>query len=169
MESARTFLWLTFGALCMFLFIEWNEQSSRTTFAVAEQNETATPGTEYSDNAEASSSSFQENLPTIDSNIVRVLETAAKRSETTSLSNSVLSITVDSKGADIVGATLLKYYPSKDDTENNIDLMYVNNPVFEFHRLQSGLLSSSGGSNPSHVENYVLYLDQEMPLNMFGT
>ena len=68
----------------------------------------------------------------------------------------MLSITVDSKGADIVGATLLKYYPSKDDTENNIDLMYVNNPVFEFHRLQSGLLSSSGGNNPSHVENYTL-------------
>ena len=156
MESARTFLWLTFGALCMFLFVEWNEQSARTTFTAVEQNETATPKTEYSDTAEASSSSFQENLPTIDSNTVGVSETVAQRSETASLSNSVLSITVDSKGADIVGATLLKYYPSKDDTENNIDLMYVNNPVFEFHRLQSGLLSSGGGNNPSHVENYTL-------------
>ena len=123
MESARTFLWLTFGALCLFLFIEWNEQGARTTFTAVEQNETATPKTEYSDTAEASSSSFQENLPTIDSNTVGVSETVAQRSETASLSNSVLSITVDSKGADIVGATLLKYYPSKDDTENNIDLM----------------------------------------------
>ena len=156
MESARTFLWLTFGALCMFLFVEWNEQSARTTFTAVEQNERATPKTEYNDTAEASSSSFQDNLPTIDSNTVGVSEAVAQRSETASLSNSVLSITVDSKGADIVGATLLKYYPSKDDTENNIDLMYVNNPVFEFHRLQSGLLSSSGGNNPSHVENYTL-------------
>ena len=156
MESARTFLWLTFGALCMFLFVEWSEQNARIAPTVAEQNEIAAPKAEYSDNAEASSSSFQKNLPTIDNNTVGVSETVAQRSETASLSNSVLSITVDSKGADIVGATLLKYYPSKDDTENNIDLMYVNNPVFEFHRLQSGLLSSNGGSNPSHVENYRL-------------
>jgi YidC/Oxa1 family membrane protein insertase len=156
MESARTFLWLTFGALGMFLFIEWSEQSARTTFVETEQAKTDTAKKEYSDIAEASSSSFQENLPTIDSNTVGVSDTVPQRSETASLSNNVLSITVDSKGADIVGATLLKYYPSKDDTENNIDLMYVNNPVFEFHRLQSGLLSSSGGSNPSHVENYSL-------------
>ena len=27
---------------------------------------------------------------------------------------------------------------------------------FEFHRLQSGLLSSGGGNSPSHVENYTL-------------
>ena len=156
MESARTFLWLTFGALCMFLFVEWNEQNARTTPAKAEL--TATPSTtkEYNDNPGARSSSFQESLPTIDNNAVGLSEMVAQRSETTSLSNSVLSITVDSKGADIVGATLLKYYPSKEDTENNIDLMYVNNPVFEFHRLQSGLLSSSGDSNPSHVENYTL-------------
>jgi len=156
MESARTFLWLTFGALCMFLFVEWNEQNARTTFAEAEQAATPTTTKEYNDNPEASSSSFQESLPTIDNNAVGLSEMVAQRSETTSLSNSVLSITVDSKGADIVGATLLKYYPSKEDTENNIDLMYVNNPVFEFHRLQSGLLSSSGGSNPTHVENYTL-------------
>ena len=156
MESARTFLWLTFGALGMFLFIEWSEQNARTSFVEPEQAETGAPKKEYNDNAEASSSSFQENLPTIDSNTVGVTETVTQRLETTSLSNSVLSITVDSKGADIVGATLLKYYPSKEDTENNIDLMYVNNPVFEFHRLQSGLLSSSGGNNPSHVESYTL-------------
>ena len=156
MESARTFLWLTFGALCMFLFVEWNEQNASTTFAEAEQATTPTTTKEYNDNPEASSSSFQESLPTINNNAVGLSEMVAQRAETTSLSNSVLSITVDSKGADIVGATLLKYYPSKEDTENNIDLMYVNNPVFEFHRLQSGLLSSSGGSNPTHVENYTL-------------
>ena len=156
MESARTFLWLTFGALCMFIFIEWNEQNARTSFTGVEQTETRAPNKEYSDNAQASSSLFQENLPVIDNKTVGVSETIAQRSETAKISNSVLSITVDSKGADIVGATLLKYFPSKDDKENNIDLMYVNNPVFEFHRLQSGLLSSSGGSNPTHVENYTL-------------
>ena len=49
MESARTFLWLTFGALGMFLFIEWNEQSTRTTFAEVEQTETGTTKKEYND------------------------------------------------------------------------------------------------------------------------
>ena len=85
MESARTFLWLTFGALCMFLFVEWNEQSARTTFTAVEQNQRATPKTEYNDTAEASSSSFQDNLPTIDSNTVGVSEAVAQRSETAQL------------------------------------------------------------------------------------
>ena len=92
MESARTFLWLTFSALCMFLFIEWNEQTARTTFTAIEQNETTTPKTEYSETVEASSSSFQEDLPTIDSNTAGVSETVAQRSETASLSNSLLSV-----------------------------------------------------------------------------
>ena len=154
MESARTFLWLTFGALCLFLFVEWNEQKARTSFTGTSQAETKTP--EKENNAKTRSAEFQENLPTIDSKTTGIIETVAQRAETTTLSNSVLSITVDSKGADIVGATLLKYYPSKDDKENNINLMYVNNPVFEFHRLQSGLLSSNGSSSPSHIENYTL-------------
>ena len=158
MESARTFLWLSFGALCLFLFIEWNEQNTRTSFTEPDRLETkATPN---ENNAESSSAAFQENLPTIDSKTVGVLEGVAQRAaqkvETTTLSNNVLSITIDSKGADIVGATLLKYYPSKDDRANNISLMYVNNPVFEFHRLQSGLLSSDGSNSPSHIENYTL-------------
>ena len=158
MESARTFLWLSFGALCLFLFVEWNEQNVRTSFTEPDRLETkATPN---ENNAESSSAAFQENLPTIDSKTVGVLEGVAQRAaqkvETTTLSNNVLSITVDSKGADIVGATLLKYYPSKDDRANNISLMYVNNPVFEFHRLQSGLLSADGSNSPSHIENYTL-------------
>ena len=158
MESARTFLWLSFGALCLFLFVEWNEQNARTSFTEPDRLETkATPN---ENNAESSSAAFQENLPTIDSKTVGVLEGVAQRDaqkvETTILSNNVLSITVDSKGADIVGATLLKYYPSKDDRANNISLMYVNNPVFEFHRLQSGLLSADGSNSPSHIENYTL-------------
>ena len=158
MESARTFLWLSFGALCLFLFVEWNEQNARTSFTEPDRLETkATPN---ENNAESSSAAFQENLPTIDNKTAGVLEgvaqRAAQKAETTTLSNNVLSIAVDSKGADIVGATLLKYYPSKDDRANNISLMYVNNPVFEFHRLQSGLLSSDGSDSPSHIENYTL-------------
>ena len=158
MESARTFLWLSFGALCLFLFVEWNEQNARTGFTEADRSEAiATP---KENNAESSSAAFQENLPTVDNKTVGVLEgvapSAAQKVETTTLSNNVLSITIDSKGADIVGATLLKYYPSKDDKANNISLMYVNNPVFEFHRLQSGLLSADGSNSPSHIENYTL-------------
>ena len=68
----------------------------------------------------------------------------------------MLSITVDSKGADIIGAKLLKYYPSKNDKDNNIDLMYVNDPLYEFHRLQSGLLSSCETKLNTHRELFVV-------------
>ena len=157
MESARTILWLAVGALSMFLFIEWNEQNQRASFSATEETPQERPEKQYSDNAESSSSSFQSNLPSItNSESVVSTENSAERPETTTLSNNVLSITVDSKGADIVGATLLKYFPNKKDKQNNVKLMYVNNPVFEFHRLQSGLLSSNNSDSPSHIEKYSL-------------
>ena len=34
--------------------------------------------------------------------------------------------------------------------------MYVNDPLYEFHRLQSGLLSTSGKQSSTHIENYSL-------------
>jgi len=157
MESARTILWLAVGALSMFLFIEWNEQNQRASFSATEETPQERAEKQYSDNAESSSSSFQSNLPSItNSESVVSTENSAERPETTTLSNNVLSITVDSKGADIVGATLLKYFPNKKDKQNNVKLMYVNNPVFEFHRLQSGLLSSNNSDSPSHIEKYSL-------------
>ena len=77
MESARTFLWLSFGALCLFLFVEWNEQNARTSFTEPDRLETkATPN---ENNAESSSAAFQENLPTIDNKTAGVLEGVAQR------------------------------------------------------------------------------------------
>ena len=157
MESARTFLWLTFGALSMFLFIEWNNQGPGLQVENQQNVATKNTTTEMQNYADESSTSFQQNLPSINASEA-VTETTPldKRSETTTISNDVLAITVDSKGADIVGAKLLTYYPNKNEKDTNIELMYINNPLFEFHRLQSGLLSASGKPSPTHLENYTL-------------
>ena len=157
MESARTFLWLTFSALCVFLYIEWSNQDTALGYDSKQENP-APRGLEQTLNtSDESSESFQENLPSINSGeLVAKTNNISERSETTTISNNVLSITVDSKGADIIGAKLLKYYPSKNEKDNNIGLMYVNDPLYEFHRLQSGLLSTSGKQSSTHIENYSL-------------
>ena len=157
MESARTFLWLTFVALCMFLFIEWNDQSRRAAIETKPEPSSIQAPDENVYDAQFSSESFQENLPSISTNSnIDTLAAVSRKSETISLSNNVLSISVDTKGADIVAAKLLKYYPSKNDQDNKIDLMYMNDTISDFHRLQSGLLSTGGENSPTHIENYSL-------------
>ena len=157
MESARTFLWLTFSALCVFLLIEWNNQATVLEFESSEQSPTPRALQQNLIGSDQSSESFQENLPSIiTGEPVGITNKPKPKSETSTISNNVLSITVDSKGADIIAAKLLKYYPSKNDKDNNIELMYVNDPLYEFHRLQSGLLSAPGKASPTHIENYSL-------------
>ena len=157
MESARTFLWLTFSALCVFLFIEWNNQGTALEIVSNQQNPTPRTLQQNLNTSDQSSESFQENLPRINTaEPVANTNNPIATPEATTISNNLLSINVDSRGADIIGAKLLKYYPSKNDMSNNIELMYVNDPLYEFHRLQSGLLSSSGKESPTHIENYTL-------------
>ena len=157
MESARTFLWLTFSALCVFLFIEWSNQDTALELERNQESQSPRGLDQNLNTSDESSESFQENLPSINTGeLVAITNNIRERSETSTISNNVLSITVDSKGADIIGAKLLKYYPSKNDKDNNIDLMYVNDPLYEFHRLQSGLLSTSGKASPTHIESYSL-------------
>ncbi len=157
MESARTFLWLTFSALCVFLFIEWSNQGTALELERNQESQSPRVLDQNLNTSDESSESFQENLPSINTGqLVAKTNNLKPRSETSTISNNVLSITVDSKGADIIGAKLLKYYPSKNDKDNYIDLMYVNDPLYEFHRLQSGLLSTSGKTSPTHIESYSL-------------
>ncbi len=157
MESARTFLWLTLGALCMFLYIEWNDQNGQEELQISlDKNQFLAPA-DIATEAQNRSESFQENLPNITSDSgVSTPNTVSRKSETITLANNVLSISVDTKGADIVAAKLLKYYPSKNERDKNIDLMYMNDTISDFHRLQSGLLSTSGSKSPTHIENYIL-------------
>ena len=157
MESARTFLWLTFGALSMFLFIEWNNQDPGLQVERQQNPARTSPTIEKLDNADESSVSFQQDLPSINASEADTGTASADiSSETTTISNNVLAITVDSKGADIVSAKLLTYYPNKKEKDTTIELMYINDPLYEFHRLQSGLLSTSGKQSPTHLENYSL-------------
>ena len=141
----------------MFLFIEWNDQGRREAPEKITDTGLMQAPAESNSIAQFSSESFQENLPSISSNnSIKTQNIVGRKAETINLSNNVLSISVDTKGADIVAAKLLKYYPSKNDRNNNIKLMYMNDTISDFHRLQSGLLSTSGEKSPTHLENYTL-------------
>ena len=157
MESARTFLWLTCGVLIMFLFIEWNNPGSGQPPETTQESSLIQAPADTAPDPQLSSESFQDDLPSIAANnSVITPNTTSSRSETIILSNNVLSISVDTKGADIVAAKLLKYYPSKNEQDKNVDLMYMNDTISDFHRLQSGLLLTNGAKSPTHIENYSL-------------
>ena len=142
MESGRTFLWLTLGALCMFLFIEWSDQSRSVAIDKKPEISSTQPPIENVSDAQFSSESFQENLPSISTKSNTGSPSAVSRkTETINLSNSVLSILVDTRGADIVSAKLLKYYPSKNDQDNKVDLMYVNDTISDFFGNSTNLCS----------------------------
>ena len=65
MESARTFLWLTFSALCVFLFIEWNNQGTAPEFESNQENPASRKLQQNPNTSDQSSESFQDNLPSI--------------------------------------------------------------------------------------------------------
>lgn len=71
------------------------------------------------------------------------------------LSNDVLEIKINPKrGADVVGATLLGYFLSKDDTENKVQLLSLN--ANSYHYFQTGLLSTTreGRPEPNHQQSF---------------
>ena len=106
MESARTFLWITFGALCMFLVIEWNNKSA----FIDARNPTVVlqEGSIDSIQAPSTPSTFKEQLPSLEiKSIEQSIQRATATVKTTSLSNDVLSLSIDSVGGYIIGATLL--------------------------------------------------------------
>ena len=59
MESARTFLWLTFSALCVFLFIEWNNQGTALEFEGSQENPVPRALQQNPNTSDQSSESFQ--------------------------------------------------------------------------------------------------------------
>ena len=135
----------------MFLVIEWNNKSA----FVDARNPTVVlqEGSIDSIQTPPTPSAFREQLPSLEiESVEQNIQRATATIKTTSLSNDVLSLSIDSVGGDIVGATLLNYYLSKGDTENKIELMFTKNNAF--HRLQSGLLSTSGNEEPNHLQEY---------------
>ena len=70
-----------------------------------------------------------------------------------SLSNNVLEVFINpDKGADIVEAVLIKYFLSKNDTENKVKLLTLNKN--SYHYFQTGLLSTIGKAEPNHQQRF---------------
>ena len=85
MESARTFLWLTFSALCVFLYIEWSNQDTALGYDSNQENPAPRGLRQTLNTSDESSESFQENLPSINSGeLVAKTNNISERSETVS-------------------------------------------------------------------------------------
>ena len=82
-----------------------------------------------------------------------VPESEALPANLVSLSNNVLEVFINpDKGADIVEAVLMKYFLSKNDTENKVQLLTLNKN--SYHYFQTGLLSTIGKAEPNHQQRF---------------
>lgn len=93
-------------------------------------------------------------IPTISKNDP-VEDAASPPLRTDVIKNNVLELHINpNKGADIVGAKLMAYHPTKKETETPIELLSLNNE--SYHYFQTGLISvlGGGGDEANHTRPF---------------
>jgi YidC/Oxa1 family membrane protein insertase len=83
-----------------------------------------------------------------------VVQETKQKPDLVVVTTDVMEVSINTKkGADIVQAKLLNYYPDKKNKTQNIELLsYGEN---SYHYLQTGLLSLNGQPEPNHQEAFV--------------
>ena len=156
MENLRIILWAGFALLLYATYSQWSYEPPEQQAAVQEYstetptNETAKATTNKPNNNDVLS--LSDAIPTINKNnpVEDVVSTALK---TDVIRNNVLEIYINpKKGADIVGAKLMTYHPTKNETDTPIELLSLN--AESYHYFQTGLISVQGGDEANHTKPF---------------
>ena len=92
-------------------------------------------------------------LPSIESRSISQ-ETSSPTVRTEILENNVIELYINpSRGADIVGAKLTKYHPSKQEQETPVELLTLDSDAY--HYFQTGILSLEGENEANHTQSFV--------------
>jgi YidC/Oxa1 family membrane protein insertase len=155
MENLRLPLWAGFFIVAWLLISQWSadyaiktEQPAKTT-AQTRQNapieQTSRPALELSNSLPALSNEL--------SNGPSLVQETKQKLDLVVVTTDVMEVSINTKkGADIVQARLLNYYPDKKNKTQNIELLsYGEN---SYHYLQTGLLSLNGQPEPNHQEAF---------------
>ena len=95
---------------------------------------------------------LSDTLPTIESRSINQ-ETSSPTVRTEKLENTVIEIYITpSRGADIVGAKLTKYHPSKQQQETPVELLTLDPDAY--HYFQTGVLSLEGENEANHTQPF---------------
>ena len=96
---------------------------------------------------------LSDTIPTISSNNPAE-ENMSPALLTDALKNNVLEIYINpNKGADIVGAKLLTYHPTKKETDTPVELLSLNKE--DYHYFQTGLSSGEGADQANHTKQFI--------------
>ena len=91
-------------------------------------------------------------LPSIESRAINQ-ETSSPTVRTDTLENNVIELYINpSKGADIVGAKLIKYHPSKQQQETPVELLTLDPD--SYHYFQTGILSLENENEANHTQSF---------------
>ena len=95
---------------------------------------------------------LSDTLPSIVSRAISQ-ETSSPTVRTEKLENNVIELYINpSRGADIVGAKLTKYHPSKQQQETPIELLTLDPD--SYHYFQTGVLSLEGENEANHTQPF---------------
>jgi YidC/Oxa1 family membrane protein insertase len=156
MENLRLPLWAGFFIVAWLLTSQWSSDYATKT----EQPTKALAQTQQNKPVEQASKvalELSNSLPTLPDELsggpIAVQETKQKL-ELVVVTTDVMEVSINTKkGADIVQARLLNYYPDKKNKIQNVELLsYGEN---SYHYLQTGLLSLNGQTEPNHQETFV--------------
>ena len=156
MENLRLPLWAGFFVVAWFLISQWSADYAIKTDQPAlptDQTRQNIPKEQTNKTALELSNS----LPALSSELSSgssVVQETKQKLDLVVVTTDVMEISINTKkGADIVQAKLLNYYPDKKNKTQNIELLsYGEN---SYHYLQTGLLSLNGQPEPNHQEAFV--------------
>ena len=95
---------------------------------------------------------LSDTLPSIESRSISQ-ETSTPTVRTEKLENNVIELYINpSRGADIVGAKLTKYHPSKQQQETPVELLTLDPEAY--HYFQTGVLSLEGENEANHTQPF---------------
>ena len=144
-------------------YSEWSYEPAEQLATSQEYSpETARPKTRTADTNQATNTARPPNtngvlglsdaIPTISKNNP-VEDTASPPLRTDVIKNNVLELHINpNKGADIVGAKLMTYHPTKKETDTPVELLSLNTGAY--HYFQTGLISVLGGDEANHTRPF---------------
>ena len=143
-DIRRTILWVIFAFSLILLWDQWQVHNGRQATFFPSQHQTAA-------SAAASSATTPSTVPSASATSAVAgapsAETAAAAGQRTTITTDVYKLTLDSNGASLVGAELLKYPTDSRDPKSAPIVLMQDNATHKY-MAQSGLV---GGNLPNHL------------------
>lgn len=147
MDIRKTLLWAIFTISAILLFDSWQKHNGQPSLF---------GGSQTTASAAASASSKDVPTPVSVANQSAPTTVVSKTGEIVHLSNDVISLEIDTLGATVVKAELLKHLD-----ENKKPIVLFDRSTQRQYYARSGLVSASGLDLPNHTQNFSVTKNQQ--------